>query len=226
MARSSPECSTTLVSREGQLRPQPPGLELQSRWNRCRDSPNRAPWRAPGRSPTPSHRTGRRGAYPWCAAGNPGPSSSSAMVRRPSSRWLVAAMRQRAHLQTLFIRLPKRFLEVVLLAAEDMISRDTDRELHVVRLGVTEGSASVVLLPPRRLSIAALDPKQPSVAGIILELHDRPGWCQQLHLVDPGASSSASSTATKDPVNSACTRVTIAWSETIWPASLAARAWA
>ena len=30
MARSSPECSTTLVSREGQLRPQPPGLELQS----------------------------------------------------------------------------------------------------------------------------------------------------------------------------------------------------
>jgi len=148
------------------------------------------------------------------------------MVRRPSSRWLVAAMRQRAHLQTLFIRLPKRFLEVVLLAAEDMISRDTDRELHVVRLGVTEGSASVVLLPPRRLSIAALDPKQPSVAGIILELHDRPGWCQQLHLVDPGASSSSSSTATKDPVNSACTRVTIAWSETIWPTSLAARAWA
>ena len=83
-----------------------------------------------------------------------------------------------------------------------------------------------MLLPPRRLSIAALDPKQPSVAGIILELHDRPGWCQQLHLVDPGASSSSSSTATKDPVNSACTRVMIAWSETIWPTSLAARAWA
>src|SRR5438034_4736953 len=54
--------------------------------------------------------------------------------------------------ETLFIRLPKRFLEVVLLAAEDMISRDAARELHVVRLGVTEGSASAVPLPPPRLS--------------------------------------------------------------------------
>src|SRR5438034_11603912 len=60
---------------------------------------------------------------------------------------ILAAARRRdaatSPFESLFIRLPKRFLEVVLLAAEDMISRDADRELHVVRLGVTEGSASV-----------------------------------------------------------------------------------